>query len=180
MMRLGMLSLALTLGVVAPAPAGADESPLAAAARKEQERRGKVKGSTNVLTNDDLRGAPAARAADTDEPGAAGDAKPEGTAEKAGDKADGAGSADEAKEARRAAIQAEIDAQVGRIRAVRKQIDDINRELADNTVASEGPRRQQVLQQRADGERFIAETEARISDLQDEARKLGVTVTRPQ
>lgn len=177
-----MVVLALAVAAALPAHTSAGESPLAAAARKEQERRARTKSADKVLTNDDLRGsgsAPSPAGAVAGESGASGDAKRPNDAGPAGEAAD-AKAEGEKKEARRDAIQREIDAQAGRIRVVRKQVDDIDRELADQLSSSEGPRRAQIAQRREEGTQFIAEAEARIAELQAEARKLGVTVTRPE
>jgi chromosome segregation ATPase len=163
----------LALGVGAPGPVRAD-SPLAEAARKEKKRRAQTKAPEKVHTNDDLGpasnvGAPVEETT-ADEPG-----KPaEGQAAAAGD----AKPADNS--ARQAEIQREINAQVERIKAVRKQVDDAERELADQLAPSYGPRRAQVAQIRDDGQKAIADIEARIAELEAEAKRLGVTVTRPQ
>lgn len=177
-----MVVFVLAVGTSLPARASAGESPLAAAARKEQERRAKAKGAEKVITNDDLRGSsagPTPAEVVAGEPAAADDAKRPNDPGSAGEAAD-AKAEGEKKEARRDALQREIDAQAGRIRVVRKQVDDIDRELADRLSSSEGPRRAQIAQRREEGTQFIAEAEARIAELQAEARKLGVTVTRPE
>lgn len=170
-----MVVLVLALGAAPPTPAAAEESPLAAAARKEQERRAKLRGTDKVLTGDDLRSGgvttPVAEAG-AGESDASAEAKPKDGAAAAGDA--------KQKEARRDAIQREIDAQVERIRVVRKQVDDVDRELADQVSPSGDLRRAQIMQRREEGTQFIAETEARIAELQAEAQKLGVTVTRPE
>lgn len=181
MMRLSNIVATCVVVAALPSWVVSAESPLAAAARKEQERRKQVKATSSVLTNDNLRGssAPASEPAES----ASAEAQPAGSGEKAEGKtpspaADAA--AAQEKEAQRAALQTEIDGHVERIRDLRRQIADIDRELADRLTSVEGPRRAQLAQRREEGTQLVAESETRIAELQDKARKLGVSVTRPE
>lgn len=163
-----LLVLVLVWGVGWPGVALLD-SPLAAAARHEKKRRAKTPDPVKVITNDDL--GPASGVSEAPQEPAADKpavALPEGNA-----------SASDPN-ARRDDIQREINAQVERIKAVRRQVEDAERELADELGPSLGPRRAQNAQLRDDGLRAIAEMEARIAELEADARRLGVSVTRPQ
>jgi hypothetical protein len=171
MKKPALFVLVLALGAGLSGLAWAD-SPLADAARKEKKRRAATKDPGKVHTNEDL--GPASNVGAAEETPAEDGAKPaEGTAPAAEAKAPD-------NSARRDEIQREINAQVERIKGVRKQVDDAERELADMLAPSYGPRRAQMAQIRDDGQKAIAEMEARIAELEAEARRLGVTVTRPQ
>ncbi len=170
MKRLPLVVLVLALGAVLAGRAEADESPLAAAARKEQERRRKTPDAAKVITEADVRSAPASPRAEGDSaPADAGAGAPQEAASPAPD-----------SEARRDEIQRELDAQAARIKDLRKQVDDAERELADAVGPSYGPRRAQVARIRDDGRKAIDEFEARIAELLAEARRLGVSVSRPE
>ncbi len=163
-----LLVLALAAGCAGQAWA---DSPLAAAARQEKKRRAKTPDPVKVITNDDL--GPASGVAATPEESASG-----GAPNAAAPEASGTSASD--LNARRDDIQREINAQVERMRVVRQQVADAERELADQLGPSFGPRRAQNAQLRDDGLKAIAEIEARIAELETEARRLGVSVTRPQ
>lgn len=172
MKKSALIVLVMILGAGLAGVAEAD-SPLADAARKEKKRRATTKDPGKVHTNDDLGPASNVGAPPEEAPAQEGGAKPAEAAP--------AGEAKPAdNSARGAEIQREINAQVERINVVRKQVDDAERELADMLAPSYGPRRAQAAQIRDDGQKAIAEIEARIAELEAEARRLGVTVTRPQ
>ncbi len=167
-MKRTLVVLMVAWGVGASGVAWAD-SPLAAAARQEKKRRAKTPDPVKVITDDDLGPASDAPTA-SEETGSGAEAPPT--------PADGASAGD--ANARRDDIQREINAQLERIRAVRKQVDDAERELADQLGPSFGPRRAQNAQLRDDGLKAIAEIETRVAELEAEAKRLGVSVTRPQ
>ena len=158
------------------APAAASAQSLAELAEKEKKRRESVKSSGKVITNDDLgsrsRVAPPAstEAQATPSPGAQGskataDEKPEKTPS-------------ELREEKRAEIQGKIDEQVGLIRAVQEVIDTSQLELNDLTDMTFGGRRANLMKLIEDGKAEIAGFEQAIEDLEEEARRAGVRVSR--
>lgn len=167
--------LLLTLALAAPRAQARDESPLAAAARQEQQRRAKLKGTARVVTERDVAGQPAVA------PEAGGDAPATATAAPgAGDDATAKREKtdDELRAERGVALQRELDDQRARIVELRRQLEPIEAELADVGSYSLGARRAALTRALEDGRSQIAAAEARRTELEEEARRLGVRVAR--
>ena len=158
------------------APVAASAQSLVELAEKEKKRRESIKSSGKVITEDDLgsrgRAAPTAstEAQATPSPGA------QGTQAKAGEEPEKTPS--ELREEKRAEIQGKIDEQVGLIGAVQAQMDKAQLELNDLTDMTFGGRRANLMQLIEDGKAKIAGFEQAISDLEEEARRAGVRVSR--
>lgn len=176
-MKKTALSLSmLALGMAAAAQAQ-DESPLAAAARQEQQRRAKLKGTARVVTERDVAGSPAATSETVGEATTAAEA-PAGTSETAGPAAKREKTEDELRAERRAAVLKELEEQRARIVELRRQLEPIETELADVGSYSLGARRASLVRVLEDGRNQVATAEARVAELEEQARRLGVNVAR--
>jgi len=158
------------------APAAASAQSLAELAEKEKKRRESVKSSGKVITNDDLGSRSRARPPDSTEaqatpsPGAQGK---QAAADEAPEK-----TPSELREEKRVEIQKKIDEQVGLIRAVQEVIDETQLELNDLSTLTLGSRRRNLLKLLEDGKQEIAGFEQEIANLEEEARRAGVRVSR--
>jgi hypothetical protein len=79
----------------------------------------------------------------------------------------------------RDAIQKKIEDQVKLMDIVREAMDDAQAELNDLTNYTMGSRRGALLKRLEDGKAEIAKAEQTIADLQEEARREGISVSRP-
>lgn len=164
--------LAVALLLCAAAPLAAQSLP-EAAEKQKKERKGQAK----VYTEDDLKragaraalppeAAPPAEAA-TSEPAAAA-AKP-----KAEEKTD-----DQLRAEKKAELEKKIQEQQGIIAQVRKMMDDARQELNDLSNYTVGPRRAALLKIIDDGNAEIAKANAAIAEVEEQARRAGVSVAR--
>ena len=160
-----------------PAVAWQESQPsLAEIARKDKERRAAAKPPKKVLTNEDLDNAkgrgvqilvdapPASNAP------AAENAPPPGAK---AEKTETDKRADKQKE-----YQKQVADEVRMIGAIRKAMDDAQAELSSAGGGSFGPRRQSLVQLLEDGQKEIARREQAIADIQEKARREGISVSR--
>ena len=171
-MRFMIGVLVFLLGV----PAIASAQSLAELAEKEKKRREAVKGSSKVITNDDLRRGRRTPPPDSTGSQATSSSEAQGEEATAGEEPEKTPS--ELREEKRAEIQSKIDEQVGLIRAVQEVIDKTQLELNDLTDLTFGARRQNLMRLLEDSKREIAGFEQEIERLQEEARRAGVRVSR--
>ena len=176
------IALVLAAGLAVPAAALAQEkSTLAEQAektKKDREKKRKQAGTSSpakVLTNDDLRsahgnvivlgGVPASSATVTPAAGA------------------GAAAAEptdaETREQKRADLQAQLEAQADFIKRLRESADQTQAELNDLGNYVFGGRRAALAQIVEERQRQIAEAERAIADLEEQARRAGVSLRRP-
>jgi len=176
-LRVGVLVL-LVGASVAAAPLLEAQS-LAELAKQERERRKSAKAPGRVITETDLqRRYPASeatastgtpKAAETSSTSAKPAAKPGQPAEK---------TADELREERRAELQKKVDEQVKRIGEIRQTMDAAQTDLNDLSTLTFGPRRAGLMKAVEDGKAEIAKIEQAIADLEDQARREGLRVSR--
>jgi len=176
------IALVLAAGLAVPAASLAQEkSSLAEQAEKTKKDREKKRkeagtsGAAKVLTNDDLRsaqgnvivlgGVPATSATGTPAAGAAAEAK-EPTDE-------------EVREQKRADLQADLDVQADFIKRLRESVDQMQAELNDLSNYMYGGRRGALAQIVEERQKQIAEAERAIADLEEQARRAGVSLRRP-
>jgi hypothetical protein len=159
------------------ASAAVSAQSLVELAEKEKKRREAVKGSGKVITEKDL-----GRRSRTPPPADATEAQTTSSPEAQGTQAQsGEGeekSPSELREEKRAEIQRKIDEQVGLIRAVQEVIDETQLELNDLTDLTFGSRRQKLLNLIESSKAEIAGFEQEIANLEEEARRAGVRVSR--
>lgn len=86
---------------------------------------------------------------------------------------------DQLRAEHRDAIQKKIDDQVKLMDIVREAMDDAQAELNDLTNYTIGSRRGALLKRLEDGKAEIAKAEQTIADLEEEARREGISVSRP-
>jgi len=176
------IALVLAAGLAVPAVSLAQEkSSLAEQAektKKDREKKSKQSGTSSpakVLTNDDLRsaqgnvivlgGVPASSTTGTPAAGAAA-AAAEPTDE-------------ETREQKRADLQAQLDAQADFIKRLRESADQMQGELNDLGNYVFGGRRAALAQIVEERQKQIAEAERAIADLEEQARRAGVSLRRP-
>jgi small-conductance mechanosensitive channel len=177
---MNVIALVLAAGLVVPAASLAQEkSTLAEVAEKTKKDREKKKAGTSdaakVLTNDDLRsakgnvmvlgGVPASSTTGTPAAGAAA-AAAEPTDE-------------ELREQKSADLQAQLDAQADFIKRLRESADQTQSELNDLGNYVFGGRRAALAQIVEERQKQIAEAERAIADLEEQARRAGVSLRRP-
>ncbi len=171
--------LILVVGVAAPSGHAVDDSPLVAAARQEQQRRDKLKGTARVVTEREVAGRPVALPENSDETASTTPPDPASAAAVAPEPpAKPEKSAADLRAERRATVLRELDEQRARITELRRQLEPIERELGDVGGYGIGARRAALTQTLEDGRSQIAAAEARVGDLEEEARRLGANVTR--
>lgn len=179
-MRASALALAACLAV--PAASFAQENTsLAEQAEKTKKDREKKKdsqpsGPAKLYTNDDLRTAHgnvivlggAASSAATPAAGASPSvpASKEPTEE-------------ELRAQKRADLQAQLDAQLDLVKRLRESVNEIQTELNDLSNYMYGGRRFYLRQTLEGRQKQIAEAEQAISDLDEQARRAGVSLSRP-
>jgi len=171
------------------------DSPLVEQAEKTKReraaRRSTARGPAKTFNNDSVKGAgkpaedPAQAGAEgmaTDAPGTAAD----GVAAKStppGAKAEKTEKTEKTDEQLRAehrdAIPKKIDEQLKLMDIVREAMDEAQAELNDLTNYTMGTRRGALLKRLEDGKAEIAKAEQTIADLEEEARRQGISVSRP-
>jgi hypothetical protein len=165
---------ALAVAVVLCAAVPLSAQSLTEAAEKQKKER---KGQPKVYTEDDLRKA-GARVATPPEIAPAGDpAKPEPAAAAAKPKADEK-TDDQLRAEKKAELEKKIQEQQAIIVQVRKAMADAQRELGDITNYTMGPRRAALMKVLDDGNAEIAKANAAIADVEEQARRAGVSVSR--
>jgi hypothetical protein len=175
------IALVLAAGLAVPAASLAQEKTTLAEqaekTKKDREKKRKEAGTTapaKVLTNDDLRSAQGnvivlggVAASSTGTPAAgAGAAAAEPTDE-------------EAREQKRADLQAQLDAQADFIKRLRESADQMQSELNDLGNYVYGGRRAALAQIVEERQKQVAEAERAIADLEEQARRAGVSLRRP-
>jgi hypothetical protein len=175
------ITVAVPAIILCAVPLATSQEPsLAEAARKEREKRARA-GQTKVMTEEDLKKAkssvviPPAPASPSEAPkegaaatgAAAGAAKPEKTDE-------------ELRAERKAELQKKMDEQGRIVAAVRKAVADAQRELNDLGTYTFGPRRASLMKTIEDGNAEIVKAQQAMDGLEDEARRQGLSLTRPQ
>lgn len=144
--------------------------------KKEREARRGNQPAPRVLTGADLKAAPAPASSDASapsaesaeaKPAAAGDSKPEKTE-------------DELRAEKQKEYQKQIAEQAETSSVVRKAMDDAQRELNDPTTASLlGSRGAALRKLLDDGEVELKKAEATIAGIEEDARRQGISVSRP-
>jgi hypothetical protein len=174
--------LAASLAVPAAVLAQEKTTSLAEQAEKTKKDREKrkaagVPGSAKVITNDDLRsaqgnvivlgGVPASAPA----PGAPGTPAAAAGATAPTDA--------ELRDQKRADLQAQLDAQADLIKRLRESADQTQTELNDLGNYVFGGRRAALAQIVEERQKQVAEAERAIADLEEQARRAGVSLSRP-
>jgi len=170
------LALAVACAVCATAAFAQSEDSLAELARKERERRQKTAAPAKVITERDLPRATAPAVPD-DGPAADGSASAASTTTP-GPEAAATPSAEDERERQRTDIQRRIDDELAVIAAVEKAMADSERELGSLDNFRFGTRRELLMKSMEDGRAQIARSQQVIDDLETEARRAGVRVTR--
>jgi len=177
------IALVLAAGLAVPAASLAQEKSSlgeqAEKTKKDREKKRKEAGTSGpakVLTNDDLRsaqgnvivlgGVAATSATGTPAAGAAAAEAKEPTDE-------------EVREQKRADLQAELDVQADFIKRLRESVDQTQAELNDLSNYMYGGRRGALAQIVEERQKQIAEAERAIADLEEQARRAGVSLRRP-
>ena len=164
----------------------AKDSPLVEQAEKTKRERAARRSAghppAKTFNNDNVKragkpGEDSTRAAETADTAAAGaDAAgakgpaPEAKTEK---------TEDQLRAEHRDAIQKKIEDQVKLMDIVREAMDEAQAELNDLTNYTMGSRRGNLLKRLEDGKAEIAKAEQTIADLEEEARREGISVSRP-
>lgn len=177
--RVAVALLALIFG--AGSAAAFQEPSLAEIAKQEKKRRKAAAKAaeqpTRTITETELKTAPGSTANPVvdapAEPGAAAPTASPGASPAAAEKTD-----DQLRDEKRVEIQKKIDEQKERMEKVRKMMDDAQLELNDLANQTVGGRRSALLKLVEDGNTELAACEARISDLEEQARRAGVSVSR--
>jgi uncharacterized coiled-coil protein SlyX len=177
-MRKVLLTIGLLLsGASVWAWQDANATPLGQAAEKARREREARKGQKAVkaYTEADLRGAGAT--ASSSEASASGAAAPDASASPAPgakkEKTDDEVRADKKKD-----LEKRIAEQLKLIDVIRKAMDEAQAELGDPTTATTFGSRGAALQKRiTDGEAELAKTQQAIADIEDEARRQGISVS---
>lgn len=161
--------LAVAVLLCAAAPLAAQSLP-EAAERQKKER----KGQARVYTDEDLKRA-GARTAFPAEPAPSAEASPAAAAAKtkAEEKTD-----DQLRADKKAELEKKIQEQQQIIAQVRKMMDDAQRELNDLSNYTVGPRRAALLKVIDDGNAEIAKANAAMAEIEEQARRAGVSVAR--
>lgn len=174
--RLAVALLALTFG--AGSAAAFQEPSLAEIAKQEKKRRKAAAKAaerpTRTITEVELKTAPGTTANPVvDAPGEPGTATPAASPGASPEKTD-----DQVRDEKRVEIQKKIDEQKGRMDKVRQLMADAQAELNDLSNQTMGGRRAALLKLVEDANAELAACEARISDLEEQARRAGVSVSR--
>ncbi len=147
--------------------------------KKEREAKRGNKPAPKVLTEADLKARPSVSsdvpADGTDATAAAPAAPAAGPADAKAPKTD-----EQLRAEKRQEIEKKIAEQRATVGIVRKAMDDAQRELSDPTTAttfgSRGAALQKILD---DGQGELKKAEQAIADLEDEARRQGIAISRP-
>lgn len=186
---LGALILVASARAQEPSPPPSKDSPLVEQAEKAKReraaRRSTARAPAKSFNNDNVKGAkpaddPITTAAEETgtaatatgaQAAAAKSTAPEG---KAAEKTD-----EQLRAEHREAIQKKIDDQLKLMDIVREAMDEAQAELNDLSNYTFGTRRGALLQRLEDGKAEIAKAEQTIADLEEEARRQGISVSRP-
>jgi hypothetical protein len=175
-----MRSVAWLLVLVLGAPPLAAAQSLAEVAKKEKERRQRVKGSSKVITEGDLRKTRSSRSSVPVTAGAETEESESTTAEEPSAPAAAAEEEEktdaELRAERQTEIQEQIDYRRKKIQTLQEHIAAARLELNDVSDMTYGGRRARLLQIVEDGQAEIAKLEGEIEDLTDQARHVGVRV----
>lgn len=187
---LGTSVLAVSAHAQEPSPAPSKDSPLVEQAEKTKRERAARRSTARAPAksfNDGNMKSPARPAEDPITAAAEGSAAAttatgaDATAAKS--TAPGGKTAEKTNEQLRAehrdAIQKKIDDQVKLMGIVREAMDEAQAELNDLSNYTYGTRRGALLQRLEDGKAEIAKAEQTIADLEEEARRQGISVSRP-
>ncbi|MCM2254052.1 MAG: hypothetical protein NDJ94_00135 [Vicinamibacteria bacterium] len=174
--RVAVALLALIFG--AGTAAAFQEPSLAEIAKQEKKRRKAAAKAaeqpTRTITEAELKAAPGTTANPVvDAPAEPGTATPGASPGASPEKTD-----DQLRDEKRVEIQKKIDEQKERMAKVRKMMDDAQLELNDLSNQTMGGRRTALLKLVDDGTAELAACEARISELEEQARRAGVPVSR--
>jgi len=169
------LALAVACAVCATAAYAQSEDSLAELARKERERRQKTAAPANVITERDL---PRASAPAVPDDGPAADGGASAAPATPGPEGAATPSAEDERERQRTDIQRRIDDELAVIAAVEKAMADSELELGNLDNFRYGTRRELLMKSMEDGRAQIARSQQAIDDLEAEARRAGVRVTR--
>lgn len=174
--RVAVALLALIFG--AGSAAAFQEPSLAEIAKQEKKRRKAAAKAaeqpTRTITETELKAGPGTAANPVvDAPAEAGAAAPAASPGASPEKTD-----DQVRDEKRAEIQKKIDEQKERMDKVRQLMADAQLELNDLSNQTMGGRRAALLKLVDDGNAELAACEARISDLEEQARRAGIPVSR--
>jgi hypothetical protein len=165
-------ALAVAVLLFAAGPLGAQSLP-EAAEKQKKERKGQAK----VYTEDDLRKAGARTATPQELAPSADQAKPDAAGAAAKPKTDEK-TDDQLRAEKKAEFDKKIKDQQDLIAQVRKMMDDAQRELSDLSNYTVGSRRGALIKVIDDGNAEIAKANAAIADIEEQARRAGVSVAR--
>jgi uncharacterized membrane protein YqiK len=176
-MRLLLIAVALGGVLAVPSSTRADDESLEATAartkREREERRAKATKPVRAFSDADLRGtggAPPPAEADPKVATAKGDEAPAG--DQATEKTD-----DQIRAEKRATIQKKIDAEKTRIEDIDRGMARAQTELADITNYTYGAYSAALQKVLDDGKADKDKAQQTIEGLQEEARRLGVSVS---
>lgn len=153
-------------------PAVSQAQSLAEIAEKTKKKK---TGSAKVITEDDLRKSggkvnfAGEEGAAPQEQAEAKDEKKTGTPEK---------SPEEVRAEQRAQLQKKMDEQKKLKEVVQKAMDDAQAQLNDVRDYTLGPRRASLMKILEDGQKELAKIDQAMSDVEDEARRAGISVSR--
>jgi hypothetical protein len=173
----GLLMALLAMPVWALQSTGAPEGSLADQAEKVKRERAARRAAgkrSKSFTNDHLGPSSGVAASTSSEAGtpAAEGAAPADTPAKP-EKTD-----DERRADKRAEIQKKIDEQKQRIEVINRVTADAQRELSNISTYNYGTRRATLQKAVDDGKVEMARTQQALADLEEEARRIGVSVSR--
>ncbi len=146
---------------------------LAELAKKEKERQKKAEGSAKVITAKDLRRGRRARPAVPSQTTAT---STESASSTEGGSSEPEKTADEIRAERGVEIQGQIDEERKVIKAVQDAMAQAQLELNDISNMTYGPRRQKLMNVVEEGQAEITKLQAKIKDLQQQARRERVRV----
>lgn len=154
-------------------PAVSQAQSLAEIAEKTKKKKS---GAAKVITEDDLRKS-GGKANFVGEEGSAATAEP-AEGEKKGDAEKKEKSPEEVRAEDQTKLQKKMDEQKKLKDVVRKAMDDAQLELNDIGNYSLGTRRQSLMKLIEDGEKELAKIDQEMADIEEQARRLGVSVSR--
>jgi hypothetical protein len=180
------LALAAAMFLAAPLSAHAEDESLASIAKKtkreREERRARSTKPVRSFSDDDLGGSgPVATQAATEASDAGAQAKDAAASDGAGkDKKGGAPEKTDAelRAEARGEIQKKIDAERQRMQQMDEVISEAQKELSDITSFTYGSRRAGAQKALDDAQAEKARAQQAIEGLQEEARRLGVSVSQ--
>jgi hypothetical protein len=170
--------------LAAPVRAWQSQPSLGELAEKEKQRRAAAaKKGKKVYTEDDLKRAggksasfPEGSSATETASAQPGETKAEGQPAAADAKPPKTDA--ELRAERRTELQGKMDAQVKRRGELQKRVDDIQRSLSDPTHNPYGAAHGDNTKLLEDNKQELAKTDQAIADLEDQARRLGISLNR--